>query len=239
MSHIVLIHGAWHGAWCWFRLAPLLEEHGHTVITPDLPGHGKDIQPAATVTLDDYTSSICRVIQGLHVPVMLVGHSMSGIVISQVAERLPERVSQLVYLAGFLLQDGQSMLEAVRKDKDNLVMKNLVYTHDRKTAMVRRDMLIPAFYGDCAEEDSQLAQANVTAQSLAPIATPVHVTSENWGRVPRAYIECVHDRAVTIQTQRKMLSLLPCCPVFTMETGHSPFLSAPDILASYIESLDS
>ena len=239
MATIILVHGAWHGAWCWYRLAPILESHGQDVKIPDLPGHGKNLQPIATVTLQDYTDSICKVIHDLARPVMLVGHSMSGIVISRVAEILPDKICQLVYLSGFLLQDGQSMLEMTQQDEAALVMHNLMYSRDRKTATIKPEILIPAFYADCDEEDIELARSHISAQALQPIATPVHITANNWGRVPRAYIECIRDRAVTIQAQRKMVSSLPCEQVFTLDTGHSPFFSAPGLLARYLVSLNS
>jgi pimeloyl-ACP methyl ester carboxylesterase len=79
MSTYVLIHGAWHGAWCWGKVVPLLQEKGHRVYTIDLPSHGADQTPVAQVSLKAYTDRVCEVLDGLDEPAILVGHSMGGI----------------------------------------------------------------------------------------------------------------------------------------------------------------
>ena len=81
MATFVLIHGAWHGGWCWRKVVPHLEAAGHTVIAPDLPSHGDDPTPAAEVTLDDYVRRVCEILDAQDEPVVLVGHSMGGLLV--------------------------------------------------------------------------------------------------------------------------------------------------------------
>jgi len=88
MSTYLLIHGAWHGGWCWRKVVPLLEAKGHRVLAPDLPGHGNDATPTATVTLKSYTDRICEIASEQNEPAILAGHSMGGIAITQAAERV-------------------------------------------------------------------------------------------------------------------------------------------------------
>ena len=76
MSTYVLIHGAWHGGWCWTHVTPLLEDHGHTVLTPDLPGHGSEDFSLADITLQSYVNAVCEIVVSQPEPVILVGHSM-------------------------------------------------------------------------------------------------------------------------------------------------------------------
>src|SRR5258708_26771291 len=104
MSTYLLIHGAWHGAWCWRNVIPQLTWTGHTVIAPDLPGHGDDLTPLACVTLESYVQAVTNLLDALPLEeqVILVGHSFGGIVISQVAEERPERIQCLVYLSALL-----------------------------------------------------------------------------------------------------------------------------------------
>jgi len=103
MSTYVLVHGAWHGAWCWFKTAPLLQKLGHKVITPDLPAHGIDKAATASVTLAGYSQRIVDVLDACPEPVILVGHSMGGIAITEAAQARPDKVSRLVYVTAFLL----------------------------------------------------------------------------------------------------------------------------------------
>src|ERR1700733_1981637 len=90
----ILLHGAWHAGWCWKHIIPILESHGHTVIVPDLPGHGEDKTPYLDITLKTYIDSITEIIMLMGKPVTLVGHSMAGVIISQIGENIPDRIDQ-------------------------------------------------------------------------------------------------------------------------------------------------
>jgi len=116
MVTYVLIHGSWHGGWCWDKLASLLIRQGHSVIAPDLPGHGKDRTPIFKITLQSYVDLVCELLDSQTAPVCLVGHSRGGIVISQAAELRPKKIQKLVYLAAFMLRNGETMIQWARQD---------------------------------------------------------------------------------------------------------------------------
>lgn len=237
MSTFVLIHGAWHGGWCWERVAPILEDAGHRVETPDLPGHGGDPASIEEVTLQAYTDRAREVLDAQPEPVVLVGHSMGGLVISQAAEQRPGRVHTLVYLTAFLLQDGETLIQYAQADAGSTVTHNLVVKEDEGVVLVRDEALREAFYAQCRDEDFEEARSRLVPQALAPFVTPVGVTEENFGRVPRVYVECLRDRAITIDNQRKFQANLPCREVISLDTDHSPFYSTPEDLASHLLSL--
>ena len=109
MSTFLLIHGAWHAGWCWRKVAPLLEAKGHKVLAPDLPSHGEDRTPTASVTLQKYADRACEVAGKQFEPVILVGHSMGGVVITQAGENCPGNIRALVYLCAFLPRNGDSL----------------------------------------------------------------------------------------------------------------------------------
>jgi pimeloyl-ACP methyl ester carboxylesterase len=98
MSTYLLIHGAWHGGWCWNKVLSLLEARGHNVLAPDLPGHGHDTTPTATETLKSYTDRICEIASAQTEPAILAGHSMGGVAITQAGENCPKHIGALVYL---------------------------------------------------------------------------------------------------------------------------------------------
>src|SRR5262245_27471702 len=239
MSTFVLVHGSWHGGWCWYKVVPRLQKSGHKVVAPDLPSLGRDRTPISAVSLESWTDSICGVIDAQSEPVILVGHSRGGIVISQAAEKRPDKVKMLVYLAAFLLRDGESILQVLQEDTNSLVRPNLVVSDDRTSATVREEAIEEVFYGKCSAEDIALARSLLVPEALAPIATPVHITEANFGRVPRVYIECRSDRALAPAVQKKMYSALPCQRVLATETDHSSFFSAPDELTAHLLSLES
>ncbi len=130
MSNYVLIHGAWHGAWCWDKVVPLLEKEGHKVEAPDLPGHGNDKTPIPEISLQAYADRVCEILDAQSEPVILVGHSMGGVVITQAAENRPEKIKKLVYLTAFLLQNGEFLLQYGEPDKDALVLPSLIMAED-------------------------------------------------------------------------------------------------------------
>lgn len=237
MSTFILIHGAWHGAWCWHKVTPLLQSHGHTVHTPDLPALGVDRTPVQSVTLQSYADRVCEILSACDEPVYLVGHSMGGLAITQAAEAIPQKVKMLVYLTAFLLPSGKTLLDIAQADSEAKVLPNLVMAPDQSSAMVRADVLEDVFYADCSPSDIALARSLLVPQAAAPFGTPIQTTPDRWGTVPRVYIECTEDHAISLASQRSMHTLLPCSRVITMETSHSPFLSAPQALVDHLLSL--
>jgi pimeloyl-ACP methyl ester carboxylesterase len=237
MRTYVLIHGAWHGAWCWEKVIPLLEKEGHRVVAPDLPGHGKDKRPIADITLQAYTDRVCQILDEQSDPVVLVGHSMGGVVITQTAEYRPEKISKLVYVTAFLLQNGEFLLQHAEPDTEALVLPNLIMSEDQSYANVKQEALKEVFYADCSDEDVEFAKSRLVPQAAAPFATPVSTTEKNFGRVPRVYIACLRDRAISPSIQEKLYTALPCENVISMDTSHSPFFSAPEELAKHLLSV--
>ncbi len=237
MSTFVLIHGAWHGAWCWHKVVPLLQKHGHTVIAPDLPALGVDKTPLHSVSLQSYADRVCEALEACGEAVHLLGHSMGGIVITQAAEAMPQKVKTLVYLTAFLLPNGRSLLEELHTDAAGEARGNLIFASDQSSAVIKPEALRDVFYADCSPADVALAQALLVPQATAPLATPVETTADRWGKIPRVYIECAADRAISLAAQRAMYARLPCQRVYSMATGHSPFLSAPETLSGHLLSL--
>jgi pimeloyl-ACP methyl ester carboxylesterase len=235
--HFVLIAGAWHGAWCWTKVAPQLEALGHHVITPELPATGADLTDPATVTLDSWARFVADVVAREPQPVTLVGHSRGGIVISRAAELIPERLRLLVYLSAYLIPVGQSLAGVARTDSDSLVPPNMIPAASGHTCNLRAEVIRPALFGQCADADCEYALARMTPEPLKPLVTPLKVTAQRFGSVPRAYIECLQDCTVTLAAQRRMQADLPCDPVLALDSDHSPFLSHPDELARLLGGL--
>ncbi len=237
MSTFVLVHGGWNGGWCWEKVVPLLEEAGHEAHAPDLPGSGDDPTPIPEVSLQGYADWISGVLDAQSEPVVLVGHSSGGVVISQAAEQRPDKVKLLVYLAAFLLRDGETLFSVAENETGSLILPNLVMSEDGTSATIREDVIKEALFHDCSNDGAERAKSRFAPQALAPFVTPLALTEENFGRVPRVYIETLQDRAVSPSFQKEMYERLPCQKVVSMDTSHSPFFSAPEELAGHLEFL--
>ncbi|WAS99593.1 alpha/beta fold hydrolase [Nannocystis punicea] len=228
--HFVLVHGAWHGAWCWATTARLLEARGHRVTPLDLPSHGDDETAPASVTLAHYAGRVIAALDAIEGTVVLVGHSMGGIVISTVAEARPAKVEKLVYLSAFLLPNGTSLLDVALRDTHSLATPNLRVRSDEGVVDIHREAVAEIFYADCEPEVVDRARTLLKPNPLAPFATPLALTDASYGSVRRFYIACAKDRAITPAAQRAMVTAMPCEAVHELHTDHSPFFSQPNRL---------
>jgi len=235
MSTFVLVHGAFHGAWCWYKVIAGLEARGHRAIAPDLPGHGLDRTPMEKCNLGLYVSTVVAAIEAEEEPVVLVGHSLGGLTVTQVAERVPERVRSVVYLTAMLAPDGQNGGDLNLITEDSPTTQ---YLEVGELAMTfRTEGLREIFYHQCPAEDVALASLLASPEPTVIMEAPMRTTELNYGRVPRVFIECPEDQAIPIAKQREWYGVVPCQRVITMETDHSPFFSAPADLVAHLESI--
>jgi len=234
MSCFVLVHGSWHGSWCWNRVVPLLKARGHTVVAPDLPGHGEDRTPLERIDLDAYADRVTESVAEQDEPVVLVGHSMGGAVITHAAERSQENLGMLVYLAGYIPMDGGSVADQAIADAHSLMQRHLVVDPESGWADLEPVAYRECFYGDCSAEDLAFATERLRMDPLGPLMAPIRPTEERWGRVPRVYIECLKDRTLTPDMQRKIQAQSGCKQVLSMDTSHSPFFSDPERLVELL-----
>ncbi len=231
MATIILVHGGTHGGWCWEEVAPILEAAGHDVLVPDLPGSGADPTPRGTVTLAMTGAFIAGLARRQREPVILVGHSLGGLTISQAAEDAPEAVLGLVYVAALLLPNGSSMTSFFG---DDLAIKDAAPARDGILELVSADFAIRHFYNRTDPATASRAIARLTPQPFEPLVAPVRVSDARFGHIPRAYVECLDDQSLPVALQRRMEETLPCDPVYAMDSDHSPFLSAPRLLADHL-----
>lgn len=237
MTTFVLVHGAYHGAWCWHEVVAELDARGHTAVAPDLPAHGIDTTPVTEVTFEDYLARVCSAIDAQDGPVVLVGHSMAGMVVTGAAERRPDAVETLVYLTAYLPGSGDAMLD--HRVGGSLIARTFVVDEARGVGYIPADALEELFYADCSPGGVALAKSLVRPEPLDPLGEPVTTTEAGHGRVRRVYVRCSQDRAITPEKQDAMLDARGTDAVSTLDASHSPFLSVPGETADALEAAAS
>ncbi len=239
MATFVLVHGAYHGAWCWARLIPFLEAAGHRAMAPDLPGHGTDPTPLAEISLATYTAGICQAVAAAETPVILVGHSMAGAVVAGVAEHMPARVDRLVFLSAYVPTDAQSVAQLVRADTQFSIPVQRADENGVPCLRLSSDVMRRHFYHDADEADFEWALSQAQIQPVAPFAGKAKITAANFGTVARAYIHCRYDRAIGLALQRQMAMTAECVPMVYLKSGHSPFVTQPQALSELLSGFSS
>lgn len=222
----VLVHGGFHRAACWDGLLPHLVA---PVVTVDLPGRG-DRAAAGRATLEDFVAAATAVVDAAPFDrAVLVGHSLAGIVVPEVARRRPERVAHMVFVSATIPAEGHSLLGTV----PFLIRPMPYWRGRRKRAQVPPRLVCRWLFANDLEADS----TNILLDQLSPESAIVGLERiSRRGLSPaigRTYVCCSRDRALPPRRQRRQIANLgPPCEVVTLESGHDPFYSRPAELAA-------
>jgi pimeloyl-ACP methyl ester carboxylesterase len=235
MSTFVLVHGAWHGAWCWHKIIPRLEAKGHRVVAPDLPGHGTDNSPVGGLSFNDFAESIESILDTLDEAVILVGHSMGGFVVQLVGQHQPEKVAALVYLATGAIADGETpATDELMSAGIAEAFSSAIVDEQAGTVRCPADEATRMFYGDCDAEDIALALLLLVPDSVASLTTPIERTQDRYGSLHRYAIITMNDSAIPAALQWKTHKRDGITDIVTLSTSHSPFFSQPDELTRHL-----
>jgi pimeloyl-ACP methyl ester carboxylesterase len=216
---IMLVHGAWHGSWCWEPVRRLLEADGIATAAVDNPSVTK---PGSDLAADG--DNLRAALDAIDGPVVLVGHSYGGAVITDAGAH--PNVERLVYLTAFALDAGESvMANELVGGADMKLAEALQF--DGEVITVEPARVVEFFYHDCPVETAADATARLRPMSFAAMAG---VTREvAWRQKPATYVVCTDDRAIPVPLQRSCAARIG--DAVELPTSHSPFLSRPDDLA--------
>jgi len=240
--NFVLVHGSWHGPWCWEKLVPLLRAEGHNVTAVDLQAG----RPAEQSNLAAYVRRVTDALDAQGTPAVLLAHSSGGTYASLAAEERAEKVRTLVFLSGFVLANGESGRDAFKPGSDPGTRLPPLFRPDFRPGtkiplQIRLDVANPAavkeaLYGDCSDADVRAAIARLVPEPAAPGGQPLRLTPERFGRVDKAYVFCSKDNAISPVKQREFAAKWPMRRSATLDSSHSPFLSMPAQLAQVLGS---
>jgi pimeloyl-ACP methyl ester carboxylesterase len=229
----VLIHGAWHGAWCWDRVVPMLQARRQAVHTPTLPGLGeRAAELAAHIDLESHIGDVVQYIKGRDLrDVVLVGHSYGGIVISGVADRLgPAHLRRLVYLDALILEGGQSLA--------SFLGPAWVRLADLAREMGGGIAVPPppaAAFGVLDPQDQAWVASRLTSQPLHTFDQPLALVHPLGNGVPKVYVDC-HSPAMPAVApfKAKVRTQSGWAAYESLATGHDAMVTQPAALASLL-----
>lgn len=227
---VILVHGAWHGAWSWALLQAELDHRGIPSIAIDLPGHGASTLPLGDLVGD--AAHVVAVIERLARPVLLVGHSYGGAVVTEAAGHTGW-VRGLVYLAAFALDPGESVADiGAAVPRPSLLSDAVVRRDDGTTVLDPIAVAGAALYGHAP---LGVAAAAVERIGPQPVATMKQaVTVDPRATIESTYVVCTLDEAVHPDQQRHMA--MRCTHTIELDTDHSPMLSAVPATADIIHT---
>jgi len=230
----VLVHGAWQAPYVWDSVQADLVKNGNKVIVVELPGHGSDTTVPYKLNLDVYRDKVIDAISKADSSVVLVGHSMGGMVITSVAEKVPGKISKLVYIGAFLPATGQSLTDLAYSDAASRLGPLLMPSADQLTLDVRHDSLAYLFINDGSPAIKSLMLTNYRAEPAIPFTNKVMLTKENFGSVDKVYIKTLQDIVISPAMQERMIAAAGIKKVYTVNTSHSPFLAQPHTVSDLL-----
>ena len=233
---VLLVHGAWHGAWCWDRVVERLAARGVDALAIDLPGHGASTEPLGDLYGD--AATLRQALDAVDGPVVVCGHSYGGAVLSEGATGHPA-VRHLVFLAALMLDTGESASRSVPEPPgdspgpESELAPAMRFSDHGATITVDQLAARDIFYADCTDAEVEWTIARLGPQPAATLQQPA--TSAAWRDAPSTYVVCTGDRAIPVWLQRTFAERATVSVEWP--TSHSPFLSAPDLVVDLLAGL--
>jgi pimeloyl-ACP methyl ester carboxylesterase len=193
----VLVHPAWHGAWCWKKLVPFLQRAGHDVITPSLTGLGERSHLLnREIGLETHVTDVVNALTYSDLSnVVLVGHSASGAVITAVADEIPERIAHVIYLDAFVPEDGQGVIDLIAPERRQ-VLEGLVRTEGDGWLLPRFapppwETIVRDLWGVHDEDDLRWMVSRLGPTPFKHFTDPVRRSNPSAEMLRRSYIRCL------------------------------------------------
>lgn len=233
----VLVHGAWADESAWGFVRNELAKKANVVVV-NLPAHGIDLTAADRVSLKDYVKTVTDIINRQAGKVILVGHSMAGIVVSQVAENIPDRIDKLVYVAAYLPRNGEDLLSLSKKDVQSKAAVALEFNEDFTAAVIKKETIASAVCNDCPDFMKEVLVKYHKAEPTKPLGEKVVLTKARFGAVSKYYIHTTQDEAVGYELQKQMVKNNGTIKkIFEMHTSHLPFVVQPAAFAAILTGI--
>lgn len=200
----ILIHGAWHAAWCWEEITKTLRAKGHKILAPDLPGHSQFSTPKLAIQFSDYIYKLTELIKQQEDQVILVGHSMAGLIISYLAEILPSYIRELVFLSGYVTTTPQSLFSIAEQSLSKNLTPFLIIDETLQAISLRKSPdLLDIFFNRCNPQIAYSLLTKLQTQPLQPFLEKI-IVGDSFNRVAKRALLCKYDRVLLLSDQLRM-----------------------------------
>ena len=230
----VLVHGSWQGAWSWDGVRDHLRRHGHRVITPALPGRGAFDEDRSWIGHDDNVAAVLAAIDAdADGPVVLAGHSLGGVTISQVADQRPERIARLVYCDAFVLEDGESAADVLPEEFRGAI-RELSGTRTDRSIPMPWEVWRANFVQTASEQLARESHQRLVPDPYRPVFEPVTLRRPVHRELPVTFVSFTQDLALPPGPgfwHPGMTGRLNGATVTQVDGDHEILLTAPELLA--------
>ena len=234
----VLVHGAWADESAWGFVRDQLAVKANVEVV-NLPAHGSDVSDPKSIDMQAYIDEVSNVIKNAPSKVILVGHSMAGMVVSQVAEKMPNKIDKVIYVAAYLPTNGQSLVDLANTDQQSIVGPNLDYSKDYVTAKVKEDKIVAGVCADCPDFMKAALIKYHKAEPVAPLNTKANLSKNKFGAVDKYYIHTLQDKAVGYDLQKRMVKANSNIKkTFAIDSSHLPFVVKPQEFVEILTSIN-
>lgn len=235
---LILVHGALLTSSIWMPVQSYLQNKNYNVVTLDVPGRADDGIPADKVTLYSAATKVCKVAKLQHGPVILVGHSQGGAIITQAISECGRDIKGLVYIAAVIPFNGEKAFEMLsEQDAANF---DQCATLDKNAAVYKINSTGPIkdmFMADASSYQAEKAINNFTPEPAMIGEGILRYNQHLFNEIPKFYIETTNDKIISLQTQKKIQSRVEIRQIYTMKTSHAPFISQPKMLGKYLAEI--
>jgi len=228
-NHFVLVHGAWHGGWCWQGVIQELKEAGHTAEAPAMPGHNPG-DDRSKIRFDHYVNKIVEELKKQSAPAVLVGHSSAGFLLQSAAPKVAEKISHLVFLNAFILPDGKAQFDLVPPEASQGMTAAAKASPDNSVPVMEEFVRNMLMAGEPKEKQDALIK-RLVPQPLALFTTPVRTKDFDGLTIPKTVVFCKGDASLPPGAYLGMAQGLGKHNLVEVEGSHEALFTAPSVVA--------
>jgi pimeloyl-ACP methyl ester carboxylesterase len=231
----LLIHGAYHGAWCWEEVKALLETRENIVYTLDLPGHGQDKTNREGVTLQLYIDNVEKfIIDNNLTDLIIVAHSFAGVISTKLIERIPDRINKIIFISAIILDNGECFFDYFVPE----VRDRYIELAKRENGAIppNHDSLRSRLFNELDDDVKYEAIfSKLTPQPIKPYIEKIYLKNFNNSKIPMVYLFLTNDVSLPVESFMEMISKLPTSfKKVEIDSDHEIMFSHPQLLTDSI-----